>query len=170
MKKIRPMEQRKQFPVDARSSRSWRGSCWKSRSDRLRPMNTTRVVSLNRPMKVLTMPGIEIFSAWGSTIRRNAFPVIQAQRVAGPRIAPWAAAAKPATHHFGDIGGREQGHHDDHPQQQVEGGARRQEVGSAATGAVNSQTISGTPRMISMKATDTLLMMNRCDWRPRGQP
>ena len=33
-----------------------------------RPMNSTSVVSLNRPMKVFTMPGIEILSACGKTI------------------------------------------------------------------------------------------------------
>ena len=38
-----------------------------------RPMKTTSVVSLNSPMKVLTMPGIEIFSACGRMISRIDF-------------------------------------------------------------------------------------------------
>ena len=33
-------------------------------------MKTTSVVSLNSPMKVLTMPGIEIFSACGMMTSR----------------------------------------------------------------------------------------------------
>ena len=36
-------------------------------------MMSTRVVSLKSPMKVLTMPGIEILSAWGRTMSRCAF-------------------------------------------------------------------------------------------------
>jgi hypothetical protein len=38
-----------------------------------KPMKTTSVVSLNSPMKVLTMPGIEIFSACGRMISRIDF-------------------------------------------------------------------------------------------------
>jgi hypothetical protein len=50
------------------SGRSWTTGL--IREDRNRPMISTSVVSLNRPMKVLTMPGITSFSACGMMIMR----------------------------------------------------------------------------------------------------
>jgi hypothetical protein len=41
---------------------------WTMPSKSNSPMISTSVVSLNRPMKVLTMPGMTIFSACGRTI------------------------------------------------------------------------------------------------------
>ena len=34
-----------------------------------KPIITTKVVSLKRPINVLTMPGIEIFNTWGIMIK-----------------------------------------------------------------------------------------------------
>jgi hypothetical protein len=38
------------------------------------PTMVTSVVSLNRPMKVLTIPGITIRSAWGRMMNTIIFP------------------------------------------------------------------------------------------------
>ena len=58
-------------------------------------------------------------------------PVVQPQRIGGLILAA-GQGGQTAAHHLGDIGGREQGDQDDDPQDQVEVGARRQEIGQAA--------------------------------------
>ena len=59
------------------------------------PMMRTSVVSLNRPMKVLTMPGMTIFSACGRTIEPHHLPVAEARAHAPPRTGPCGIACSP---------------------------------------------------------------------------
>ena len=59
-------------------------------------MIDTSVVSLkDPPMNVLTMPGIEIFSACGMMISRMRLPVVQTQGCRPLRTDPFGRAARP---------------------------------------------------------------------------
>ena len=89
-------------------------------------MISTSVVSLNRPMKVLTMPGMTIFSACGRMISRI---ILQYGRAEShrPLVLPLRDGLETAPDHLGHVGGGEERHADDRAQELIERHVRRQE-------------------------------------------
>ena len=82
-------------------------------------MIETSVVSLNRLMKVLTMPGIDDLQRLRQDDQAHHLPVGQAQRLRALILA-LRDRLQAAAHHFGHIGRGEQRHADQGAQQLVE--------------------------------------------------
>ena len=69
------------------------------------PTMETRVVSMNRPMKLLSMPGSTIVSACGSTTRAIICEIVQSERHCAFVLSP-AQRLQAAAHFFSHISGR----------------------------------------------------------------
>ena len=90
------------------------------------PMIATSVVSLKSEMKLPTIDGIENLERLRHDDEAHGLPVVETERV-GALVLAARQGREAAADGLGHVGGREQRHHDDDAQDDVEVGARRQE-------------------------------------------